>query len=31
MDAKLKHFSETLSAHQDKYILIGGNALWTRI
>lgn len=26
MDAKLKHFSETLSAHQDKYILIGGNA-----
>lgn len=26
MEAKLKHFSETLNAHQDKYILIGGNA-----
>jgi len=27
MDAKLKHFSETLNAHQDKYILIGGNVV----
>jgi hypothetical protein len=26
MDAKLEHFSQTLIAHQDKYILIGGNA-----
>lgn len=26
MDAKLEHFSNTLIAHQDKYILIGGNA-----
>jgi hypothetical protein len=26
MDAKLEHFSKALIAHQDKYILIGGNA-----
>ncbi|EKO3371028.1 hypothetical protein KW516_13785 [Vibrio fluvialis] len=26
MDEKLEHFSQALQAHQDKYILIGGNA-----
>ena len=26
MDAKLAHFSKTLIAHKDRYILIGGNA-----